>query len=99
VITSPDREKIEIGGRTTVRRSRGCVFAFEISRYRLDGGRRRSLYLFMRWAINIPQKFRHVTVLSYIHSTQPPAVKVNFVCGGYYWGSPVWIRSTADNIV
>jgi len=84
----PDRDQIETGGRTTVLRPRGCVLPFEISWYRLDSGRRRSLYLFIRRAINRLHKLlRHVTVLSYIqHSIQPPAVKVNFICGGYYWG-------------
>jgi hypothetical protein len=83
-----------------VLRSKGFVLPSEIRRYRLNSGRSPSLYLFIRRAINRLQKLsKHVTFLSYIlNYIQPLAVKVNFTCGGYYWGSPVRLLSSADNI-
>jgi len=72
-----------------------ALLTFQIRRYRLDSGRSRSLYLFIRRTMHRLQKWlRHVSALSYIqNSIQPPAVKVNFTRGGHYWGSSVRIRS------
>ena len=75
------------------------LFLFGIRRNCLRSGRIRSLYLSIRRAIN-----EFVVIIGTYHFSnyvqnfvQHPAVKINSMCRGNYWGSSMWISTLQVN--
>jgi len=92
-------ELIKAGVDQYALRAINLLLVFGIRRNCLRSGRSQSLYLFIRRAIKqivLIIEAYHFCLLhtNFIHH---PAVKVNSICRGNYWGSSVWILTQQVN--
>jgi hypothetical protein len=79
---------IKAGGKTFTVRFINLLFLFGIRRNCLRCGRSQSLYLSIRRA----KKQIYITFANYVQNfIQHPALKVNSIHRGNYWGSSMWI--------
>jgi len=92
-------EQIKAGGRTICYEIHKLIISIWNKKELLKSGRSQSTYQSIRWAI----KQTVVIIGAYQFANhlqnfiQHPAVKVNFICRGNYWGSSKFITTQQVN--
>ena len=97
VLTKSQQNWLRQGVGQFALRSINWLLLFGIRRNCLRSGRNRSLYPYIRRAIKHFIK-GHITFANYVQNFfQHPAVKINSICRGNYWGSSMWISTQQVN--